>query len=262
MSINALFPQPIFATSCGERDGFPVVAVMNTALARYNSCADFSWLVELEIVAEATDDRGFPTLEEVDHLDAIADQLEQAISVNGAHFIARQTWKGRRMIDYYVTDGPATRQRVMALVQKGVLSRSVTIQASKDGSWATWMPTLIRMCEPSTEGAACRDQFDHEVLVRIPLNGGEFGSDAEQDDVLALVDELSAVVADSDACELDGYEFGNAEAVLFAYGTDADALWDTLEPVLRGTPVARGAVITKRYGRADDPNAREQTVTL
>jgi hypothetical protein len=122
------------------------------------------------------------------------------------------------------------------------------------------MPTLVRMCGPA-EGVPAGEGFDQEVLVRIPLSG-QFGSDEEQVAVMALADELTAIVAGAGTAEFDGYEFGDSEATLFAYGADADELFALLEPALRAAPLACGAVVTKRYGRADDPSAREETMRL
>jgi hypothetical protein len=59
---------------------------------------------------------------------------------------------------------------------------------------------------------------------------------------------------------LDGYEFGDGAATLFAYGANADELFAVLEPVLRQSPICRGAVVTRRYGRAGDEAAAEDTV--
>jgi hypothetical protein len=164
------------------------------------------------------------------------------------------------MIDFYVSDGPSSRQRIATLVDEGALARTVTVQVSRDETWATWMPTLVRLCEPADSDAET-DDFDHELIVEIPLSG-EFGSDAEQDAIMALAEEISAITADSDAATFDGYEFGDGTATLYAYGRDADAMFDAFEPVLRASRAARRATITKRYGRADDPAAREETVTL
>ena len=134
-------------------------------MAGYDRCRDFPWLVELEILAANTDDRGWPTLEEVDHLNAIEERLQEAISPADARFIARQTWNGRRMLDFYVADGPAARQRVSTLAQQGAFTRKVTVQTSKDDAWTTWMPTLIRMSQPATDVAAGSEEFEQAVLL-------------------------------------------------------------------------------------------------
>lgn len=261
MSSDARCPSPCFACSRGERDGLPVVAVINVALAEYANCQEFPWLVELEIEAEEADDCGLPTIEEVERLNAIEERLQTELAPCGAHFVARQTWNRRRLLDYYVGDGPAARERVAALVERGGLGRRVTMKVSRDGDWSTWLPTLAVVSQPPAAGGES-DAAEQAVLVRISLAGGEFGSDEEQEAVLALADEVSEAVVESGAGEFDGYEFGDRAAVLFAYGPDADLLCDAIEPVLRAAPVARGAAITKRHGPADDPAAREETVTI
>jgi hypothetical protein len=258
MPKNTPLPTPSFAVSTGERDGLPIVAVINAALAHYAGCGDFPWLVELEIVARDTDDRGLPTLEEVDQLNAIEERLQESLGSLGSHFIARQTWNGRRLLDFYVADGPAAQKTIDALIKQRAFPRRLTVQVSRDDDWSTWMSTLVRMCEPAAQTYAATE---HSLLVRIGL-GEEFGSDEEQEAVLALADALAAILANSEAGEFDGYEFGNGEAALFAYGDDADALFDALEPLLRRSVAARGALITKRYGPADDDDAREETFTL
>jgi hypothetical protein len=177
------------------------------------------------------------------------------------HFVARQTWNGRRLLDFYVSDGPAARQRLATLVDESELPRKVTTQVSRDDAWATWMPTLARMCQPGSDVEPEGDGFDHELLVEIRLSV-PFGSEAEQEAVMALADELAAVTAESGAGRFDGYELGDRAATLYTYGPDADALFAALEPALRGSRAARGALITRRYGRADDPMAREETVEL
>jgi hypothetical protein len=57
-------------------------------------------------------------------------------------------------------------------------------------------------------------------------------------------------------------EFGAGEAVLYAYGPDADALIDAVRKSLTGFRVRAGAYAIKRYGRADDPNSTEERVEL
>ena len=263
MPIDASYPVPCFALSCAEREGLPVVAVINAALAGYVNCRDFPWLVEVQIRATQSDDRGLPTVEEVEQLNAIEERIEAALAAEGAHFVARQTWSGRRMLDYYVADGATARRQIGTFVEEGAFARPVTVQTSRDDSWKTWMPTLVRMGQPPIEkDAAGSPELGEAVFVRIPLAGGEFGSDDEQEAVLALSDALTEILADSETGVFDGYEFGGGAATLFAYGADADALFAALEPALRAAPVTCGAVITKRHGTAHNDTDGEVTVAL
>jgi hypothetical protein len=50
--------------------------------------------------------------------------------------------------------------------------------------------------------------------------------------------------------------------VLFTYGPDADRLFEAISGCLEGFPIRPGAYVVKRYGRANDPNAREERVPL
>jgi hypothetical protein len=54
---------------------------------------------------------------------------------------------------------------------------------------------------------------------------------------------------------------GPGEVVLYAYGPDADALFEAMAPILRAIP-AREAFVIKRYGEAGDSGAHEERVDL
>ena len=66
MPANAPFPTAAFSVSTGERDGKPVVGLINVALAGYEHCREFPWLVEIEILAHNPDERGLPSADEVE----------------------------------------------------------------------------------------------------------------------------------------------------------------------------------------------------
>jgi hypothetical protein len=46
------------------------------------------------------------------------------------------------------------------------------------------------------------------------------------------------------------------------YGPDADALFDTVKPILKKSPHSKGGFAVKRYGDASDPKANEVKVKL
>jgi hypothetical protein len=259
MSASSTFPAARFEISAGERDGLPAVGILNVALAEYSDCQQYPWLVEIEILAKELAERGMPTMEEVDQLNAVEERLQEHLAERKAHFIARQTWNGRRMLDFYVADGPTVQRHFDQLIRQNDFSRTFSVRISQDADWDVWMPTLMRMNQPAQD---CGVQYNQSLLVPIPLGGGEFGSDEEQEAVLELADTLSDVIAESGVGEFDGYEFGNFEALLFAYGNDADALLATMEPTLKNSPVAKQASITKQYGMTDEESTREETVEL
>lgn len=102
---------------------------------------------------------------------------------------------------------------------------------------------------------------EHAVITRFSITGDEFGEVDEREEILALEDRLIAAIEAAGVGEFDGNEFGGGEAVLFAYGPDADALFGAMEPILREFP-ARPAWCVLRYGEAADPTAVERRVDL
>jgi hypothetical protein len=102
---------------------------------------------------------------------------------------------------------------------------------------------------------------EHAVIVRLPLDDAQFGSEERREALNALEDELIKAVELAEAGEFDGNDFGQGECTFFMYGPDADVLYMVIEVVLQEFPVARGGHAIKRYGPADDPNSKEVRVT-
>jgi hypothetical protein len=102
---------------------------------------------------------------------------------------------------------------------------------------------------------------DHALITHLPLSDDEFGAADEREQVFELEDRVSEAVAALGG-EHDGNEFGDGEAVLYTYGPNADALLEAVKNSLSGFPLRPGAYAIKRYGRADDPDAREERVEL
>jgi hypothetical protein len=102
---------------------------------------------------------------------------------------------------------------------------------------------------------------DHAVLTHLPLSDDEFGTADEREAVRQLEERIEVAVAKLGG-EHDGNEFGGGEAILYTYGPDADQLFDAIRECLHGLEVRPGAYAIKRYGRADDPDAREDRVAL
>lgn len=109
-------------------------------------------------------------------------------------------------------------------------------------------------------GAATKPP-QHAVIVHFKLSDDRHGTVAERESVFALEDELERGIESMAAGEFDGNEFGGGEAVLYAYGPDADALFGAMEAPLRAFP-NRPAFAILRYGEASDASAKERRVTL
>lgn len=102
---------------------------------------------------------------------------------------------------------------------------------------------------------------EHALITYLPLSGDEFGTVDEREAVFALEERIEQAVARVGG-EHDGNEFGEGQAILYTYGPDADALLAAVRASLAGFPVRDGAYAIKRYGRADDPDARSERVEL
>jgi hypothetical protein len=123
-----------------------------------------------------------------------------------------------------------------------------------DGDTVLRVPLFRRKTAPVTAD-------DHAVLTHLPLSDDQFGTADEREAVRELEECIQEAAAKLGG-EHDGNEFGGGEAMLYTYGPDADRLFDAIRECLRGFGVRPGAYAVKRYGRADDPDAREERVAL
>ena len=118
---------------------------------------------------------------------------------------------------------------------------------------------LFKRKKPETEAA--KKSPEHAVIVHFKLSDDEHGTVVERESVFALEDELERAIEGMAAGEFDGNEFGGGEAVLYAYGPDADALFEVMEAPLRAFP-NRPAFAILRYGEVTDATAMERRVAL
>ncbi|WP_405015189.1 hypothetical protein [Kitasatospora sp. NBC_01539] len=109
--------------------------------------------------------------------------------------------------------------------------------------------------------AIAEDDAEHAVIGRYRLAGDGFGGQGERAVVREAQRLLSEVIERAGVGEFDGNEFGGGEAVLYAYGPDADALFAVMAPTLRNLPF-RPAHVVLRHGSASDPSAVERRVEL
>lgn len=116
---------------------------------------------------------------------------------------------------------------------------------------------FFRRKQPSAAAPAT----EHAVITYLPLAGGQFGAEDEREAVFALEDRIAKAVARIGG-EHDGNEFGEGQAILYTYGPDADALLTAIRQSFAGFPLRPGAHAVKRYGPADEPDARSERVPL
>jgi hypothetical protein len=97
------------------------------------------------------------------------------------------------------------------------------------------------------------------VIVHIwPDVDDSWGVDLVEDALIAAIDAGGVGEFDGHDVALDG----SGEVNLYAYGEDADALFEVMEPVLLGVPPREGSYAIKRYGEAGEPGVREERVEL
>lgn len=103
--------------------------------------------------------------------------------------------------------------------------------------------------------------MEQAVIVHIRLGDRQTAIPERYKAVHALEGQLEQAIKDKAVGEFDGDEFGEDECVLYMYGPNADHLYRAIEPVLKAARLADGGYAVKRYGAAQDPNAREARVT-
>lgn len=102
---------------------------------------------------------------------------------------------------------------------------------------------------------------EQAVITHLPFSDDEHGTLEEREGIFAIEDRLTDAAARLGG-QHDGHEFGGGEAVLYSYGPDADALFDAVVTSLGDFPIQSEGYAIKRYGRAGDPDVREQRVPL
>lgn len=80
------------------------------------------------------------------------------------------------------------------------------------------------------------------------------GTNASDDDLSTLETELTQVIEQRDVGEYDGNEIGEAGAVLYMYGVNAESLFRAVESTLRSSSHCRGARVHVRPGPPGTPH--------
>jgi hypothetical protein len=99
------------------------------------------------------------------------------------------------------------------------------------------------------------------VIVHFDLGGEAMGTGEQQVEFFDMEDRLIRLIATAGVGEYDGNEFGMGEAVAYAYGPDADALFAAMQPELASF-AARPAYAVLRYGPAGDPGVRQRRIDI
>ena len=100
------------------------------------------------------------------------------------------------------------------------------------------------------------------VLVHLKLSDAAFGTPADSSAMHALASRLDAKARQAKVGKFETATFRDGECVLILYGPSADALYATIQPELHASSLSRGGWVIKRYGNAQDRDARTVRVDL
>ena len=103
---------------------------------------------------------------------------------------------------------------------------------------------------------------EQAVIVRVPLGERGVGTLEEHAAIDALANTLKIALSGSGAGGFDGKECGRGVCLLLMYGTDANKVFGSVEPILRASPVLKGRDVFIRRGRSDDLHAELLRVAL
>jgi hypothetical protein len=98
-----------------------------------------------------------------------------------------------------------------------------------------------------------------EECVLVYLDGASLSDEIYQNyDLSTLEEQLIEAITGNGVGEFDGNEVGPEATTLYAYGSDADALFSAMEPVLRSYPLCQKARVVIRKGPPGSPQAEIQ----
>jgi len=90
---------------------------------------------------------------------------------------------------------------------------------------------------------------EHCVKLYLKLSDTNYGTTAEREKIMEFEDALGDAIAAAHAGEFDGNDFGKGECILYMYGSDADKLFEAIQPVINAHPqLTTGGYAIKRYG--------------
>jgi|SRR6266566_2688007 len=95
------------------------------------------------------------------------------------------------------------------------------------------------------------------LIVHLRLSESGFGTAEERDSIHNMSEILSETIAIRKTGEFDGDVFGDGHCELFMYGHDADALFETVFPILNGWKAMKGGYVVKRFG---PPGSRTEKI--
>jgi hypothetical protein len=102
------------------------------------------------------------------------------------------------------------------------------------------------------------DNEEQDLLLVFPLAKGQMGTNQERQALELLADDLDAAVQAAGVGEYDGDEYGGGECTFFFCGPDVEQLLAVVRPLVKRSPLSRGAAFVRMVQAADGSFAQQR----
>lgn len=100
-----------------------------------------------------------------------------------------------------------------------------------------------------------------EQSVMVHVSNFRLG-DSNSDPFFAVDEQLYEVISESGVGEYDGNGIGRDGADYFAYGRDADALWEVMRPIIVAASPSPGSYVDRTYGDAGESKVKSTSCNI
>jgi hypothetical protein len=100
---------------------------------------------------------------------------------------------------------------------------------------------------------------EQAVILKLKLASGPMGNEEERKRITELEDQLANAIKQSSSGDFDGDEYGEGYCTIYMYGPNAERLFASVQPKLKGFRAASGSYVIKRYGK---PGSKQDRITL
>ncbi|KKX46511.1 MULTISPECIES: DUF695 domain-containing protein [Sphingobacterium] len=142
---KVLIPDESYSVLNFKQDNFPGVAVVNTALRKFEPKIVFAWHLSIMIDLEDLIDNGMPSKSEVEVIDNYGDYLDNEIKgpdkeKPNALFLARITWNKTRELIWRVYDPEISNRFLQEIITANSSPRQFDYRIDPDNNWelAKW----------------------------------------------------------------------------------------------------------------------------
>ncbi|GAA6130343.1 DUF695 domain-containing protein [Halopseudomonas sabulinigri] len=139
--VRLVLPEEEYGVLEWKADGWPCVAVLNSALKDFEPKKIFSWHLSVIIDFDDLIESGMPSQEERDIVDPFCDKLDEEIKAGGnALFLIRETWNKTRRLVWRVYDPGIAHEHLQYIVDHHRHPRPFDWHMEQDMEWeqAKW----------------------------------------------------------------------------------------------------------------------------